>query len=141
MSSQLRIWKHLMHMPMIDKINSPFFVISRSFPICSITITSIQGLFFWLKLVVHIAKVWVRKYETHSKIGQLLKNPHILSYPYEIWWKSPHKIITFTKFHENRTKNVNFLLIANLWMCLVFFDPVFNLIVSILFGDFCIFFL
>ena len=29
-------------------------------------------------------------------------------------------MIIFTKFHEDWTKNVDFLLMANFWMCLVF---------------------
>ena len=29
--------------------------------------------------------------------------------------------ITFTKFHEDWTKIIDFLLLANIWMCLVFF--------------------
>ena len=30
-------------------------------------------------------------------------------------------MIIFTKFHEDRTKNMDFLLMANFWTCLIFF--------------------
>ena len=35
----------------------------------------------------------------------------------------PHEVIIFVKFHEDRTKNVDFLLLANFLMCLVFYSP------------------
>ena len=53
---------------------------------------------------------------------RIVKNPHLLSNPYETLWKwLPHELIIFTKFHKDRTKNVDFLLMVNFWTCLVFF--------------------
>ena len=37
-------------------------------------------------------------------------------------------MVIFTKFHEDGTKNVNFLLLAIFWACLVFYSPDFNVI-------------
>ena len=51
-----------------------------------------------------------------------IKNPQFLSYPHETWQKySPHEVIIFTKFHEDRTKIVDFLSMANFWKCPVLF--------------------
>ena len=51
----------------------------------------------------------------------LLKNPQVLFYSHETWWKwLSHVMIIFTKFHEYRTKIVDFLLRANFWKCPVF---------------------
>ena len=36
-------------------------------------------------------------------------------------------LMIFTKFHEDRSKNVDFLLVAILWGCLVFYSPDFTL--------------
>ena len=50
------------------------------------------------------------------------KNPQFLSYPHETWWKwLPHEVIILTKFYEDRTKIVDFLLMANYWVCSNFF--------------------
>ena len=50
-----------------------------------------------------------------------LKDPHFLYYLHETLWKwFPHEMIIFTKFYEDWGKNVDFLLMANFWMCLVF---------------------
>ena len=47
-----------------------------------------------------------------------------MSYPHEtLWNKSANEEIIFTEFPEDRTKNVNFLLMANFWTCLISFDP------------------
>ena len=52
----------------------------------------------------------------------LIKNPHFLFYHHETWGKlSSHEVITFSKFHEDSTKNVDFVLIANFLKCLIFF--------------------
>ena len=52
-----------------------------------------------------------------------MENPHFLSYPHVTRGKSsPLEVIIFPKFHENSTKIVDFLLMDNFWMCLVFFD-------------------
>ena len=43
-------------------------------------------------------------------------------YPNETWWKLlPHEVIIFTKFYEDWTKNVDFLLMANFWTWALFF--------------------
>ena len=56
-------------------------------------------------------------YPTHP--ASWLRNNWMV--PYETWWKlSPHELIIFTKFHEDRTKIVDFLLMANFWKCPVF---------------------
>ena len=45
-----------------------------------------------------------------------------MPYPHETWSKSlTHEVINLTKFHEDRAKIVEFLLIANFGMCAVFF--------------------
>ena len=45
-----------------------------------------------------------------------------MSNPYETWWKwLTHDVINFTKFHEDWTKIVDFLLRVNFWMCPGFF--------------------
>ena len=37
-----------------------------------------------------------------------IKDPQFLSNPQETWWKYlPHEVIIFSKFHEDRTKNVD----------------------------------
>ena len=60
-------------------------------------------------------KVWGKKRDTF-KNQPLIRNPQFLSYPHETWWKwLPHEVIIFTKFHEDRTKIVGFLLMANFW--------------------------
>ena len=59
----------------------------------------------------------------------LLKNWYFLSYlVYETWWKlSLHQVTLFTMFNGDRTKNVDYLLIANFWTCLVFSSPDFTI--------------
>ena len=37
----------------------------------------------------------------------------------------------FTKFHKDRTKNVDFLLMANFWMCPVFYSPDFRYLTNL----------
>ena len=37
------------------------------------------------------------------------------------WKWLPYKVIIFTKFHEDWTKIVDFLLMANFWVCLISF--------------------
>ena len=57
----------------------------------------------------------------------LVKNPQFSSYPHETWWKwLPQEIIVFTNFHEDWTKIVDFLLMANFWMSAVFSYSVFT---------------
>ena len=54
------------------------------------------------------SKFWVKNWP-------LVQNPHFLSYPHETLWKwLNYELIIFTKFHEDRTKNVDILLMANL---------------------------
>ena len=44
-----------------------------------------------------------------------------MSNPHETLWKQlTYELTIFTKFHEDRTKIVDFLLMANFWVCLVF---------------------
>ena len=51
----------------------------------------------------------------------LIKNSKFFSNPHETLGKLlPHKVIIFTKFHEDWTKFVDFLFMANIWMCAVF---------------------
>ena len=53
----------------------------------------------------------------------LIRNLQFLSYPNETWWKlSPQEVNIFTKFHEDRTKIVDSLSMANVWKC-PFFLP------------------
>ena len=67
----------------------------------------------------------------HVQKLPLVKNPHLLLYPYETWWKwLPHEVIIFRKFHEGRTKNMDFLPMAKFWMCPVFYSPDFNFLFS-----------
>ena len=68
-------------------------------------------------------KVWVKKRDT-LKNWPLIKNPHFLCYLHETLWKwLTCEMIFFTKFHDDRTKSVDLLLVANFWTCLIFFDP------------------
>ena len=58
----------------------------------------------------------------HVQTLAISKNPQFLLYSHETLWKwLSHKLIIFTKFHEDRTKNADFLLMANLWTRLGFF--------------------
>merc|ERR1712020_299721 len=64
------------------------------------------------------------KKQDTSQNWPLVKNPQFLSYPHETWSKLlPHEVIILTKFHEDRTKIVDFLLMSNFGTCLVFFSP------------------
>ena len=61
-----------------------------------------------------------KKLDTFENLP-MTENPHFLSYPHETWGKqSSHEVIIFIKFHENRTKLVDFLIIANYRTNLVF---------------------
>ena len=61
------------------------------------------------------------------KNWSLIKNQQFLSYPDETWLKwSTHEVIIFTKFHQDRTKIVDSLLITNFWKCAVFSPPDFT---------------
>ena len=52
----------------------------------------------------------------------LIKNPQFCSNQATILaTKSAHKMIILTKFHKDRTKIVDFLLIAKFWACILFF--------------------
>ena len=74
----------------------------------------------------NIVKSEAKKRDTF-KNWPLIKNLQFLSNPHETWWKlSSHEVIIFTKFHEDRTKIVDFLLMANFWKCPVFFAPDFT---------------
>ena len=68
------------------------------------------------------SKVWVKKKQDTLKNWPLVKNQQFFSNPNETWWKwLSHEAIIFTKFHEDWTKIVDFLLMAKFWTCLVFF--------------------
>ena len=56
-----------------------------------------------------------RKRDTF-KNWPLIRNPKFYSYSHETC-----EVIIFTKFHEYRTKIVDFLLLVNFWKCPVFF--------------------
>ena len=83
--------------------------------------------FVLLSITSILIKSEQKKRET-SKSWPLIKNPQFLSNPYETWWKwLPHEAIIFTKFHEDGTKIVDFLLLANFWKCPVFFPQTLQL--------------
>ena len=46
----------------------------------------------------------------------------------KVWVKTirPDEVIIFIKFHKDRTKNVNFSLMAKFLTCLILFDPDFK---------------
>ena len=68
-----------------------------------------------------VYKVWTKKPGHVQKLA-INKNPQFLSNPYETWWKwLSNEAIIFTKFHEDWTKIMDFLPMANFWECLVFF--------------------
>ena len=56
------------------------------------------------------------------KIWLLIKNPQFCSNQANILaTNSAHEMIILTKFHKDRTKIVDFLLIAKFWACKLFF--------------------
>ena len=60
-----------------------------------------------------MAKVWVKKNKTHSKNWPSVKHPQFWFYSHETWWKwLPHEVVIFTKFQDDRTENVDFLLLV-----------------------------
>ena len=70
-------------------------------------------------------KVWVKKTRHVQKLA-ICKNQQFLSNPDETWWKwLAHEAIIFIKFHEDWTKIVDFLLIANSLACPLFYYPYF----------------
>ena len=68
------------------------------------------------------------------KNWQSIKNPQSLSNLHKTWWKwLPHDAIISTKLHKDWTKIVDFLLMANFWMCPVFLlRPYYLLIIFLL---------
>ena len=56
-----------------------------------------------------------------------MKKSHILSYTHETL--VPLEVINIPKFYEDRTKNVDFLLMANFWKCLIIFPQTLVLLV------------
>ena len=65
-------------------------------------------------------KVRVKKMR-HIKKLAISKNSTICFYSLETLWKwLPHEVNIFTNFHEDSTKNVDFLVKANFWTCLTF---------------------
>ena len=66
------------------------------------------------------SKVWVKKTDM-LKEWPIMKNPHLLFYSHETWWKwLPHEVIIFNKFHKDRKKNMDSLIMANFLKCQVF---------------------
>ena len=63
----------------------------------------------------------------HKKLDKaqtlpLVKNPQFLYYSHETWSKwSTHELITLTKFHEDTTKIIDFLLTATFELCPIFY--------------------
>ena len=58
----------------------------------------------------------------HIQIPPLVKHSQFLFFSHKTLWKwLPHEMIIFTKFHEDRTKNVNFRLMVDFWTYLIFF--------------------
>ena len=50
---------------------------------------------------------------------------------HETLWKwLPYEVMIFTKFHEDTTKIVDFLLVANFWVCPIFFPHILELILQ-----------
>ena len=94
------------------------FVVIRSKPKwCSVV----------LRFKLLVLKVWVKKWDMF-KYWTLVKNAQFWFYSHETLWKwFPQEVIIFTKFNEDRTKNIDFLFIANFWKCLVFW-PGLNLV-------------
>ena len=57
------------------------------------------------------------------KTWLLVKNPQFKSDQADILATKPtHEMIIFTKFRKDRTKIVDFLLLAKFWACLLFFN-------------------
>ena len=78
----------------------------------------------WKHLLPCNTKVWVKKKQDTFRNWSLVKNLQFLSNPHETWLKwLPHELILFTKFHEDWTKIVEFLLMANLWTWSLFYVP------------------
>jgi len=69
--------------------------------------------------MIDLHKVWAKRMG-QVKNWPCIKNPQFSSHPYEIWKWLPHMIIFFTKFHEDWTKIVDFLLMGNFRACPVF---------------------
>lgn len=83
-------------------------------------------------------KIWIKKQKQDMfKNLLMVKLQHFLSYPHEPWWKiSSHDVIIFSKLYENKKSIVDFLLLANLWIRLVFlFSNYIDLIFSKHFSD------
>ena len=56
-----------------------------------------------------------------AKNSLVVKNLQFWLYPHETWSKEqPHEVVIFTKFHEDRAKTVDFLLLVNFWPSPVF---------------------
>ena len=67
-----------------------------------------------------VAKVWVKKTDTF-KNWPLIKNLYFIIYLHETLRKwLPHKVIIFTKFHEDRTKSTYDFFMVIFWTFLIF---------------------
>ena len=77
-------------------------------------------------MIIEKLKPGSKKLDTF-RIWPLVENLHFLPFLHETYWKkSPHEVIIFTKFHEDRRKIVDFLLLTKFWKCPVFFSSDFN---------------
>ena len=63
-------------------------------------------------------KVWVKKWDTF-KMWPLIESQYFCPILIK---QSPFEVMIFTKFHEDRTKIEDFLLMSNFWTCFSFFD-------------------
>ena len=103
----------------MDWTRTPVVQSSFDYALSRCTKQNLNFIFFNLLKCIGIQSE-AKKRDTF-KYWPLIKNPQFLSYPYETWWKLlTLDVITFTKFHEVRTKIVDFLLMANFWKCPVF---------------------
>ena len=69
-------------------------------------------------------KVWAKKKQNTFKNWPLKETKIFV----QSWWKlSSHEGIIFTKFHKDWTKIVDFLLVTNFCMCLVFLPRLYDI--------------
>ena len=79
----------------------------------------------WLSISNRIILQWKKKClktKQHSC-------PHFFQFSWNSWSKwSTYELIIFTKFHEDRTINLDFLLMEKFWTYLVLFDSDFRVL-------------
>ena len=70
------------------------------------------------------------------KYWLLIKNPQFLHDHHQTWAiLRTHEVVILTKFHEDRAKIVDFLLIANFWASTIFYCSHFSFIFKDLNGE------